>query len=303
MSSVRRVPAIPPAGKHGGDGPAVAWALGLDPANLLDLSQTMNPLAPPVEPLVGRHLGALRAYPDDRAAARELARALDVASEALLLTNGGSEAISLVAAELGGGVREEPDFGLHPRHPHGPRWRSDPHSPSGRLAASHEQADVWDEAFYALATGRWTAGRPGVTVGSLTKTFACPGLRLGYVIADPGLVERLRRRQPRWSVSTLALAALPDLLDSADLPGWAAGIRELRAGLLTLLRGHGLTVDDTDAPWVLVHQEGLRETLAPHGVLVRDCASFGMPGVARVAVPDAAGLARLGSALRVSRDR
>ena len=121
MSSVCRVPAIPPAGKHGGDGPAVARALGLDPADLLDLSQTMNPLAPPVEPLVGRHLDALRAYPDDRAATRELARALDVDAEALLLTNGGSEAISLVAAELGGGVREEPRKAGLTRAARGPR--------------------------------------------------------------------------------------------------------------------------------------------------------------------------------------
>jgi histidinol-phosphate/aromatic aminotransferase/cobyric acid decarboxylase-like protein len=32
-------------------------------------------------------------------------------------------------------------------------------------------------------------------------------------------------------------------------------------------------------------------------VLVRDCASFGLPGVARVAVPDEAGLHRLSAAL------
>ncbi|ANS79541.1 L-threonine 3-O-phosphate decarboxylase [Serinicoccus hydrothermalis] len=276
----------------------MARALGLDPQDLLDLSQTMNPLAPPVEQLVAGHLEALRRYPDDRDATHQLAQALGVEPERVLLTNGGSEAIALVAAELGGGIRSEPDFGLHPRSPDGPRWRSDPHSPTGRLAAPGERADVWDEAFYALATGRWTAGRPDVVVGSLTKTFSCPGLRLGYVVADPDLIGRLRDRQPHWPVSTLALAVLPDLLAAADLPGWARGIRGLRSELVALLRGHGLETKDTDAPWVLVHRAGLREALAPHGVLVRDCASFGMPGVARVAVPDARGLERLASALR-----
>ncbi len=37
--------------------------------------------------------------------------------------------------------------------------------------------------------------------------------------------------------------------------------------------------------------------LAPHGVVVRDCASFGLPGVTRVAVPSETGLAILARAL------
>ena len=296
--------AVPPAGAHGGDGAAVAAALGLDPAELLDLSQNMNPLAPAVEPLLARHLDTLRRYPDPTAATRVLAEALGTDPERVLLTNGGSEAIALVTAELGGGVRSEPEFGLHPRSPDGPRWRTDPHSPTGRLATPQERADVWDEAFYALATGRWSAGRrvdPGaVTVGSLTKTFHCPGLRLGYAVAHPDLVARLRARQPHWSVSTLALAVLPDLLERADLPAWRDGIRDLRSDLVALLGRHDLAAESADAPWVLVREPGLRERLAPRGVLVRDCTSFGLPGVARVAVPDADGLERLDRALALA---
>ena len=139
-----------------------------------------------------------------------------------MLTNGGAEAIALVAAEIGGRV-DEPEFGLHPRRG-GPRWRSNPHSPSGLLARPDERADVWDEAFFPLATGRWTRGDGAVVVGSLTKLLACPGLRLGYVLADPALVARCRARQPAWSVGGLAAAALPELLEAADLPGWCAGL-------------------------------------------------------------------------------
>lgn len=302
---------VPPAGLHGGDGVAVARALGLDPADLLDLSQNMNPVAPPAAGLVARRLDAVGRYPDAREATALLASALDVDPHRLLLANGGSEAISLVSTVLGGRVRSEPEFGLHPRAgrtgplwhggPTGPVWRTDPHSPSGRLAGAGEAADVWDEAFYALATGRWTAGRDGVVVvGSLTKTFACPGLRLGYVVAAPEVVVACAAAQPHWSVSTLALAVLPDLLAAADLPGWSAAVAQLRGQLVDLLAAHGLRVDVADAPWVLVAEPGLRERLAPHGVLVRDCTSFGLPGVARVAVPDEAGLARLDRALRTA---
>lgn len=289
---------LPAAGAHGGDGPAVARALGLDPADLLDLSQNLNPFAADVSALVSRHLDTLRHYPDDRPATRLLAQALEVDPARLLLTNGGSEAIALLSTEYGGQVLAEPEFALHPRGDHGPVWRSNPHSPTGRLAAAEEHADIWDEAFHALATGRWSAGRSGLVVGSLTKTFACPGLRLGYVLVeDPDDLARVRRHQPHWSTSALSLAVLPDLLESADLPTWSAQISQARDDLVTLLQGYDLEVTSAAAPWVLVDRPGLREALAPLGLLVRDCTSFGMAGVARIAVPHPDQLARLDRAL------
>lgn len=284
---------VPSPGAHGGDGPLVARALGLDPDSMLDLSQNLNPFAPDVAALVSRHLDTLRHYPDPLEATALLAEAMGVATSRLLLTNGGSEAITLVAAEIGGRVAAEPEFALHPRSTTGPLWRSDPHSPSGRLAGPQLHAHVWDEAFYPLATGAWGAPRPAgsVVVGSLTKTFACPGLRLGYLVSDD--IERFARHQPQWSVSAPALATIPDLLECADLPGWAVRVRAARAELSEGLRDRGLEVEAADAPWVLVRHGGLREALAPSGVLVRDCTSFGMPGVTRIAVPDSKGLTRL----------
>ncbi len=287
--------AVPSSGVHGGDGPRVARALGLDPSEVLDLSQSLNPFAPDVTAMVAAHLDAVGRYPSPGDATRLLAEATGVDPGRLLLTNGGSEAISLVAAEIGGRVRAEPEFALHPRGVDGPVWRSDPHNPTGRLAASHETADVWDEAFYPFATGAWTAERPGVAVGSLTKIFACPGLRLGYVIADD--VDRFACRQPHWSVGSLALAVLPQMLESCDLVGWSARIASARSELVEVLIGRGFAVDAGSGPWVLATAPGLRERLAPHGVIVRDCASFGLPGVVRIAVPDDQGLARLASAL------
>ncbi len=290
-------PTVPSAGQHGGDGPAVARALGLHPCDLLDLSQTMNPFAPDVVAVLSGHLDSVGHYPDPREATVLLADVVGVDPGRLLLTNGGSEAISLVAAVRGGGARSEPEFALHPRGDEGPRWRSDPHSPSGLLAGPEDHADVWDEAFYPLATGAWTAGREGIVVGSLTKTFACPGLRLGYVVADD--IEPFAARQPHWSVSSLALAALPDLLNQADPTRWACQIASARADLTAVLRTHGIGVQASDAPWVLAQSEqDLRTTLAPRGVVVRDCASFGMPGTYRIAVPDAGGLERLSQALQ-----
>jgi histidinol-phosphate/aromatic aminotransferase/cobyric acid decarboxylase-like protein len=279
-----------PAGPHGGDGARLAAALGVDPGAVLDLSASFNPVAPDPGDVVAKHLDALGRYPDPAPATTALAEAMDVDPDRLLLTNGGAEAIALVAAELGGRV-EEPDFGLYPRHG-GPLWRSNPHNPTGRLAPGH--ADVWDEAFYPLATGRWTSGHP-LVVGSLTKVLACPGLRVGYVLGEPSFLRRLR--QPEWSVNGLAAAALPDLLETVDLPAWTAAIARLRGQLVDVLRGAGFEPEPSDANFVLVEAPGLRARLAPHGVLVRDCASFGLPDHVRIAVPDEHGLARLEEAL------
>ena len=286
---------IPPAGPHGGDGPRIARALGIDPQSILDLSQSPNPFAPDLEAVLAHHLDSLRRYPDPTHTAERLAEAIGVESQRLMLTNGGSEAIWLVAREIGGRVWAEPEFGLHPRNPDGPVWRSDPHNPSGRLADPDEAADVWDEAFYPLATGQWTAARAGIVVGSLTKVFACPGLRLGYIIADD--VERFVRHQPQWSVNSLAAAALPQMLDLSDLAAWSVAIATARKELAEVLRRFGFTVELAEAPWVLVHAPGLRKRLAPHGVVVRDCSSFGMPEYVRIGVPDSDGLARLESAM------
>src|SRR5207249_2298022 len=124
------------------------------------------------------------------------------------------------------------------------------------------------------------------------------GLRVGYVLApDDALVARLRSRQCEWSLNGLAAAALPDLLDRADIAAWASAVRELRAQLVALLERQGLAPRPSDANWVLVEAPGLRERLALQGVVVRDCASFGLPGVVRIAVPDADGLARLDEVL------
>jgi histidinol-phosphate/aromatic aminotransferase/cobyric acid decarboxylase-like protein len=292
----------PPPGPHGGDGARLAAALGVDPAAVLDLSASCNPVAPDPGEIVAKHLDALRRYPDPAAATATLAEAMGVDPARLLLTNGGAEAIALVGAELGGWV-DEPDFGLYPRGngvgARGPRWRSNPHNPTGRLAAVGEHAGVWDEAFYPLATGRWTRDDAGaVVVGSLTKLLACPGLRVGYVLApDLAVVDRLRRRQPAWSVNGLAAAALPDLLTTVDLAAWCGTVAALRARLVQVLFHAGLAPEPSDANFVLVRAPGLRPRLARHGVLVRDCASFGLPEHVRIAVPDAAGLARLEEAL------
>ncbi|HVA23400.1 MAG TPA: aminotransferase class I/II-fold pyridoxal phosphate-dependent enzyme [Chloroflexota bacterium] len=302
---------VPVPGEHGGDARALARALGMPLSDILDLSATMNPLAPDVVSLVRRHAEEVRTYPDPTAATIALATQIGIDPERVLLTNGGAEAIALVAGELERAAVVEPEFSLWRRHlatveeaPSGAigRVRSNPNNPTGALAPLDERAAAWDEAFFPLATGRWTRGdadRGAIVVGSLTKLFACPGLRLGYVLAPRAdLIHRLRLRQSMWSVNSLALGVLPALLEQANLAHWSGAISTLRAALLAAFADRGFDVVASDAPWVLVrHAAWLRAPLAREGVLVRDCGSFGLTGTVRVAVPNQTGLARLVAAL------
>lgn len=299
---------VPPAGAHGGDVERVAAALRCEPSEILDLSASFNPDAPDLTALAKTELDSLTRYPDPSAATEAMAAALETAPDSVLLTNGGAEAIALVGADLGRAAVGGPEFSLYERHlaetvdpaddPAAPRIRSNPNNPTGRLAAPADTAAVWDEAFYPLATGVWTrgdvaAGCAAVVVGSLTKVFACPGLRVGYVHADPAVVARLSDRQPRWALNGLAAAVIPELLARADLPRWAAATARRREALAAAIPG----VEPSDANFVLVRVEdgaaAARARLARRGVLVRDCTSFGLPGHVRIAVPDEVGLARL----------
>jgi len=306
LTPVTTPPSVTPdAGAHGDDARRVAAALGIDPAALLDLAATLNPVAPDLTEVVAAAATSIRWYPDATRATAALAEHLGVATERVVLTNGGAEAIALVAAAFPAGSVDQPEFGLYEQHltsldDPSRRWASNPNNPTGRLAVPSARAFVWDEAHYVLATGQWSRrDEHAIVIGSLTKAFACPGLRIGYLVApDPPTAEQLRRRQPAWSLNSIAAEVVPSLLDRVDVATWPAQIGELRADLERVLRAHDFEPLPSDAPWVLVpNSRGLRRALIDHHVLVRDCTSFGLPGFTRIAVPDAEGLGRLSQAL------
>lgn len=298
---------VPRPGPHGGDVARIAAALGRPVSELLDLSASLNPLAPDVRSILRDALDEVSRYPDDTRATAALAEAIGVDRRRLVLTNGGAEAIALVARHRPTGWADECEFSLYRRHlerldPSGPRWQSDPHNPTGRLAAADDVADVRDEAFYLLATGTWTRGDDVTVLGSLTKAWAVPGIRIGYVLGrDEAEADAIRSLRPRWSVNGLVCAALPALLETADPAAWRDGIADLRAQLCDVLTRHGLRAAPSDAPYVWVPEaSGLRDRLLASGVVVRDGGSFGHPDAVRIAVPDADGLARLDRALSVT---
>ena len=157
-----------------------------------------------------------------------------------------------------------------------------------------------------------------LVVRSLTKTWAMPGLRAGYVVGDPALIIALSRQQPPWSVSGPALAAITAVLSDrarAEAAAYARQIGTERDRLCAELGAVGLTpVAAPRAPFVLVDTAGwltdprpdaVRHELAAAGFAVRRGETF--PGLGpswiRMAVRDRATSASLGTALARIKER
>lgn len=174
-----------------------------------------------------------------------------------------------------------------------------PNNPTGRLAdpalllrlAEQGAIVVADEAFldfvpdeerYSLI--REAARRPNLfVIRSMTKFYAIPGIRLGYIVGSPRQLDGLRRLQVPWSVNSLAQRIGEAVLDddgyAAQTKQWLMEERPwLADGLLRL----GLGVYPSDANYVLVRlpvaggltAAGLQRDMGFRGILIRDASLF-----------------------------
>ena len=121
-----------------------------------------------------------------------------------------------------------------------------------------------------------------IQLHSMTKRYAMPGIRLGYITACPQLLERIRAVRMPWSVNALAieaglyLCAHPDTAP-IDLDALLAETQRLRAALNIL---PGITAEPTQTHFFLCHlAEGrasdLKQWLAEtRGILIRDASNF-----------------------------
>jgi threonine-phosphate decarboxylase len=124
---------------------------------------------------------------------------------------------------------------------------------------------------------------------SLTKGYALAGLRLGYLLARPEALAAPRRLRPPWTVNALAQAAGLAALAADDdlLARDRARLTATKRWLVAALGRAGYPVAPGRTNWLLVEvgdAAGVRRKLLTRGLLVRDCASFGLPAHIRVAV-------------------
>lgn len=173
-------------------------------------------------------------------------------------------------------------------------------NPTNPTSVLHPAADVLalrrpgrilvvDEAFMDAVPGETesVAGHalPDVLVlRSLTKTWALAGLRCGYALGHPDILDRLTVGRPHWPVGSLPLEAITACSEPAAVA--EAGEKALRIAAdrdiaVALLRDAGIAVHTpAAAPFLLLHLpdgDRMRTHLRERGVAVRRCDTF--PGL------------------------
>lgn len=144
-----------------------------------------------------------------------------------------------------------------------------------------------------------------IVTRTFSKAHALAGLRVGYAIADPGLVAVLERVRESFNVNTAGLvAAEAALSDVAHLRVGIAGNREQRARLTAALRERGWPVTASATNFVLVEfgekTSTIGKKLIARGVVVRPMGGYGLPDCLRITVGTAGENARLLVALDAS---
>ncbi|NUU23788.1 MAG: histidinol-phosphate transaminase [Streptomycetaceae bacterium] len=128
-------------------------------------------------------------------------------------------------------------------------------------------------------------GRPNLVVSrTMSKAFGAAGLRLGYLAADPAVVEAVQLVRLPYHLSAVTQAtALACLEHTGTLLGYVAELKRQRDRIVAELTGMGCEVTASDANFVqfgrFADVPAVWRALLDHGVLVRD---NGVPGMLRV---------------------
>lgn len=193
--------------------------------------------------------------------------------------------------ELFGNLRPRAAFICNPNNPTGYLY---PRSAIERfIEASADTLLILDEAYITFIEAGWSsidlAQRANVIIlRSMTKDYGLPGLRLGYAVARADIIDYLRRSLPPWNVNAPAqTAGLMVLDEDSYLEESLEKLRTAGEFLVKEIEKLGFTVLPSDTSYFLVrvgNGTACRRDLLQHGIMVRDCTSFGLPGYIRVAV-------------------
>lgn len=178
-----------------------------------------------------------------------------------------------------------------------------PNNPTGTplsldcVEAAYQAADeyggivVVDEAYAEFAHDTSVTainllpGRPRLLVSrTMSKAFAFAGARVGYLLADPAVIDALRLVRLPYHLSAFTQAAAEGALAHADaLLANVDDIRIQRDRIVTELAAMGLDVYASDANFVLFggldNNEAVWQALLERDVLIRN---VGLPGTLRV---------------------
>ena len=177
-------------------------------------------------------------------------------------------------------------------------WLCNPNNPDGKLIhrgellrlvdANPETLFVIDQAYVAFTTEEMLkpkdvyAHKNLILVQSISKAYNIPGLRIGYMVADKALTERLNRFVIPWSVNAVAIEASKYILIhpaqfTLPIRKWQ---RETSDLIYLLRKLDGVEVIPTATTFFLVRlKKGTAADLKQYllekeGILIRDASNF-----------------------------
>ena len=258
--------------------------------------------------------------PEPRSLEKVIARKHGISSDNVLVTNGATDAIYLIAQTAAKHHYEHFCDGLLPtfsEYEDASRmfglarknvleekevagntmlWLCNPNNPTGDAYSITALADfvqkyglvVIDQSYedytsLPMMTHREAAESNNIIqLHSLTKTYAIPGLRLGYAIAPHHIIAKLRENVRPWAVNALAIEAGMWLLENNDsvvddLHAYLSETQHLRAMLNQI---PGITAHETQTNFFLVEMAAnnaadLKDYLVKkHHILIRDASNF-----------------------------
>ncbi len=303
-----------PAAVHGGDIYSFARRLGIRPADVIDFSSNINHHAPGIGK-VCRTID-LRPYADPtyRRLKRVLSEKYGVAPEQIALFNGASSAIATLMQHAEEVVLYAPAYGEYrrfakrvvlidrfreiytPSPEHATVVFVNPATPDGRCYDLEPLFAVWqarnnhvivDESFLEFADApsatRFLQQYERLTiVKSLTKFYACAGVRVGVVISSEERIGALEAKQPMWPLSTFDAAYIEAVVQKRKYHEKVrCKIAKEKAFLHAVLSESPLidTVYPSDANFFLtrlrgIDAEALQRRCDAEAILIRNCASF-----------------------------
>ena len=249
--------------------------------------------------------------PEPRSLERKLAEKMGVAAECVIVTNGATDAIYLIAETLsrkGFGRQRivKPTFaeyedaclqaGIRLDDSANVFWICNPNNPTGsalesselkRMAAG-ERLMVVDQSYGWCSDVEELSAKDAVGLGnviqihSMTKSCAIPGLRLGYIVAAREWTVELRKRLRPWTVNVLAIEAGHYIVDNGfcavkNVEAYLAETQRLRRKLNEI---EGMRVEPTRTNFMLCRLHHgtaaeLKHRLATeYGMLIRDASNF-----------------------------
>lgn len=146
-----------------------------------------------------------------------------------------------------------------------------------------------------------------IVTRTFSKAYGLAGLRIGYGIADAGLIECLNRIRPPFPVSRVALAGARAALD--DTPHLERIVEATRSGrrrLVAALQTMGFPVADGTANFALAdfdpNARSIHEGLLTRGFITRPMTAYALPNHIRISVGTPHEIDKLLDALNALRD-